>query len=142
MSDWDEFYLGMADYVSTQSKDPSLSVGCVITRSDNTLASIGYNGFPRGCDDSEILLRDRDTKIARTVHAELNAILNAHERLDGCTCYITHPCCAGCAGAVIQSGIVEVIVRKPTPDLLVRWGDSIDKATKMLHEAGVFYVER
>lgn len=142
MSDWDEFYLGMADYVSTQSKDPSTQVGCVITRPNNTLASIGYNGFPRGCRDEDELLQDRDTKIARTVHAELNAILNAHERLDGCTCYVTHPCCSGCAGAIIQAGIAEVIVRKPTDDLLKRWGESIDKATEMLCEAGVFYVER
>jgi deoxycytidylate deaminase len=33
------------------SKDPSTKVGAVIVRPDLTVASIGYNGFPRGMSD-------------------------------------------------------------------------------------------
>lgn len=133
----DEYYLGMAEYVSHASKDPSTKVGAVIVRPDGTIASTGYNGFPRGIDDSPHRLADRETKYALTVHAELNAILAAHERLDGCTIYLTHPPCAACSVCIIQAGIKNVKYKKPDQDLVSRWGPSLDRAFSVLTEAGV-----
>lgn len=141
MSKWDERFLELAETVASWSKDPSTRVGCVITRPDNTVASLGYNGFPRGCDDDDSLLANRDTKIARTIHAELNAVLNSRERLDDCTAFVTHPPCSSCAGSLIQSGIKEVIWRRPSPDILTRWRESIEMASVMFFEAGVYYRE-
>ena len=141
-SKWDERFLRLAEEVSTWSKDPSTKVGAVVTRPDNTIASVGFNGFPKGCNDSAGKLNDRDTKIARTVHAELNAVLNAHERLDGYTIYTTHPPCAQCSAVIVQSGIKEVVCLKPSEELLSRWGESLQYGIEMLHEAGVFYVEQ
>ena len=51
MSNWDKYFMDMAVYVSTKSKDRSTKVGCVITTQDNCVVSTGYNGFPRGCVD-------------------------------------------------------------------------------------------
>lgn len=134
---WPTFFLGMADYVSQASKDPSTRCGAVIVRPDRTVASVGYNGFPRGVVDDETRLNNRETKLSMTVHAEMNAILNAHERMDGYTIYVTGPCCSNCAAAVIQAGIKHVIYKKPDDDFLSRWKESCHRADVMFCEAGV-----
>jgi dCMP deaminase len=141
MNKWGERFVEMAEMVAGWSKDPSTKVGCVITRSDRTVASVGYNGFPRGCRDSDDILNDREEKYERMIHAEVNAILNAHEQLRGCNVYLTHPPCSRCAGVLIQSGIAKVIYKKPSEDLLSRWGESIQRATGLLKEARVEVIE-
>jgi len=134
---WDNFFLGLAEYISTASKDPSTKVGSVIVRPDRTVASVGYNGFPRGTSDSEALYANRAVKYERVVHAECNAILNAKEPLDGYTCYIWPlPSCANCAATIIQSGIKKVIclTGHPTAE---RFRDSIAIGQDMFSEAGI-----
>jgi dCMP deaminase len=103
---WHNWFFGLAEHVSTASKDPSTKVGAVIVRPDRTIASVGYNGFPRGVEDT---YTTREAKLLRTVHAEANAILTAHEPLHGYTLYVTplHPC-ANCAALIIQAGIKHV----------------------------------
>ena len=60
-----------------------VQVGACIVSQDQIILGIGYNGFPRGCSDSELpwakLSRNNDpldTKYPYVCHAELNAILN------------------------------------------------------------------
>ncbi len=142
MSKWDERFLRLSKEVASWSKDPSLHVGAVIVRPDNTIASVGFNGFPRGVGDNPDLLADREEKLARVIHAEVNAVLNAHERVEDCSIYITHPPCSNCASVIIQAGIKEVVTIKPDQGLLSRWGASIDRAVGMLSEAGVHYCEQ
>lgn len=103
---WHERFFDLAELVGSWSKDPSTKVGAVIIRPDRTIASVGYNGFPRGVGD---IYTTRDDKLLRTVHAEANAIMSAREPLHGYTIYVTplHPC-ANCAGLIIQSGIKVV----------------------------------
>lgn len=136
MKDWDDFFLGMAGYVASASKDPSTQVGAVIVRPDRTIASLGYNGFPRGVRDDLARLHDRPFKYAATVHAELNAILNAREPLRGMTLYCTlHPC-AQCAAAIAQAGIACVYV-PPGQETPERWRESFEIARQILVEANV-----
>jgi len=106
---WHKRFFAMADLVASWSKDPSTKVGAVIVRPDRTIASVGYNGFPRGVDD---VYTNREDKLLRTVHAEANAILSAHEPLTDYTIYVTplHPC-ANCAAFIVQSGITSVHYR-------------------------------
>lgn len=134
---WDARFLGIAHHVSSWSKDPSTKVGAVIVRPDRTVVSLGYNGFPRGTEDYHQLLNDRETKLRRTVHAEVNAILTAGEKLAGCTLYVTplHPC-ASCAGIIIQSGIKRVVAQlaKQPKD---SWAEDFKAATRMFKEASV-----
>jgi dCMP deaminase len=135
---WDRFFLGLAEYMATASKDPSTKVGAVIVRPDRTIASMGYNGFPRGARDDETLYADRPTKLLRTVHAELNAILAAREPLHGCEIYVSplHPC-AQCAAAIIQAGIHRLVYRRPTVER-EDWAESFKAAAALLREAGVY----
>lgn len=131
----------MAMLVASWSKDPSTKVGAVIVRPNNTVASVGYNGFPRGVSDSPERLADREEKLALTIHAELNAILNAGESLEGYRIYITHPPCVSCAIHIKQAGIEEVIYKKPTPELVARWGPSLERAVNVMDEAGLIFEE-
>lgn len=141
MEKWDERFLRMSELTASWSKDPSTKAGCTIVRPDNTVASLGFNGFPRGLDDDPRLYEDRESKYARTLHAEVNAVLNAKETVEGCSAYITAPPCVGCALVLIQSGIAEVVHPVPSDDLLSRWGDSINQARKLFEEAGVDVIE-
>ena len=106
---WDQYFMGLAHLSRLRSKDPSTKVGACIVDEDRKVVSIGYNGFPNGCDDA-VFPWGRDgefleTKYPYVVHAELNAILNASHSLKGCTLYVSLFPCNECAKAIIQSGI-------------------------------------
>ena len=133
MNDWHHRFLDLARHIATWSKDPSTHVGAVIVRPDRTIASVGFNGFPRGVDDVPARYANRPTKYAFVVHAEANAILNAHGPVAGCTLYSTLMTCNECAKLIIQSGITEVVA--PKPESLDVYGFRI--AMTMYGEAGV-----
>lgn len=138
MSHWDSRFVNMAEHVSAWSHDPSTKVGAVVVRPDKTIASVGYNGFPRGVVDLYERLNDRETKLAITVHAEANAIVAARESLQGYTIYTwPFPPCSHCAGLIVQSGIVRVVAPVPSEDQLRRWADSFAMSAQIFDEGGV-----
>lgn len=112
---WDEFFMGSAMLCAKRSKDPNTQVGACIVNNENRILSVGYNGFPAGCDDDIFPWErqaesDYDTKYLYVCHAELNAILNCRGRsLSGSRIYVALFPCNECAKAIIQSGIAEVI---------------------------------
>lgn len=135
---WDERFLALAEHIADWSKDPSTQVGCVIVRPDRTIASVGYNGFPRGVGDHGHRLVSRPTKLAFTVHAEPNAIMAAREPLHGFTAYTwPFPPCAGCAGLIVQAGINRVVTISPTMEQRERWGTSFSQMETIFYEGGV-----
>lgn len=127
----------MAQHVAKLSKDPSTQVGAVIFDDKRRIVSAGYNGLPRGVEDKPSRLHDRAQKYRMTQHAERNAIAFATVPLHGATLVCTHPCCAQCAGAAIQSGIKHVLYPRPSDEMLRRWADDFIDASAMFHEAGV-----
>jgi dCMP deaminase len=140
MSDdkWDIRFLELAKFVSDWSKDPSTKTGAAIIRPDRTIASIGFNGFPRGMQDNEELYNNREIKYSRIVHCEMNAILSADESLKGYTLY-TYPfaSCDRCAVHVIQSGIERVVFPKLPDELKERWEDSLKKTLSYFNEVNL-----
>ena len=109
MNNWDHRFLALAQHVAGWSKDPGTQCGAVITNG-RRIVSVGYNGFAAGVRDHEIRLQDRATKLAMTIHAEENAILEAPRRPEGCTIYVWPlPPCSLCAAKIIQAGIVRVV---------------------------------
>jgi len=134
---WDERLMGLAKYVATWSKDPSTQVGAVIADDLNRVVAMGYNGFPRGIDDSDERLADRPTKYAYMVHGEVNAILNSTRDVRGCVMYVTLFPCVECTKLIIQSGIKEVVSLPASEELWRRWGESWRTAKAMLGEAGI-----
>lgn len=136
-----EWAIGMARHVALLSKDPSTKVGAVIFDPKRRIVSAGYNGFARGVPDDPKLLLDRDTKYKLILHAEKNAIMFATAPLDGCTLVVTHPCCAQCAGLLVQAGIKHVIWPKPDAAFLARWTDDLKLTHMQFTHAGVEVVE-
>lgn len=111
---WEEYFMGIALLSAKRSKDPSTKVGACIVDNDHKVVSIGYNGMPRGIDESKLSWNrgeDLDSKYLYVCHAEFNAILNTRDgsALKGCTLYVTLFPCNECAKAIIQSGIKEVV---------------------------------
>ena len=137
LRDWDTRFLDLAEHISKWSKDPSTKVGAVIVDSHRRIVSTGYNGFPVGVMDSYDRLTDRDTKYEMIIHAEANAILFAHQRMNGMTLYTTpfQPC-SRCASLIIQSGISRVISYE-IEESKNRWADSFKLAKELFDEAGV-----
>jgi len=68
---WESYALSIAKVVSLKSKDPYIKVGCCLLREDNTVASVGYNGFPAGMVED---WSDRDERRKYVNHAEANAL--------------------------------------------------------------------
>lgn len=135
---WDERFVRVATEVSTWSKDPGTRVGAVLVL-DRRIIATGYNGFPHGIEDSEERYNNRDTKLALTVHAEVNAILNAAKsgaQTKGATLYVTFAPCVNCCTALIQAGISRVVC--PTVESAPeRWRANFAKGRSVLEEAGV-----
>ena len=80
---WDEYFMGVAKLSALRSKDPNTQVGACIVSEDNKILSMGYNGFPTGCNDDEFPWSKEseetdpyNAKYLYSTHGELNAILN------------------------------------------------------------------
>jgi dCMP deaminase len=131
---WDNWFLGLAQYISTASKDPSTKVGAVIVDSDRRVISVGYNGFAKGVKDTDERLNNRELKYKMIVHGEMNAIIFAERSLQGCTLY-TYPFmpCSRCASMVIQAGITRVVAPKSDNP---RWIEDFKLSEEMFAEAG------
>jgi len=136
---WDQRYLGLAEEVAQWSKDPSSKVGAVAVGTKGQVLAQGYNGFPRGIDDSLTRYYDRDRKYELVVHAEMNVIYNATYNgvsLDGATLYVTGlPVCSECAKGIIQVGIRRVVMKDV--DTSRKWEDSWRKTQEMFNEASI-----
>jgi dCMP deaminase len=132
----------MAKLIASWSKDPSTKTGTVIVRPDRTVATVGFNGFPRGMNDDPKLYAERETKYSRIVHCEMNAILTSRERMEGYTLY-THPflTCERCAVHVIQAGIKRVVAPICPDHLIERWEPSFARSRSYFKEAGVEVTE-
>ena len=140
MSDWDSRFLKMATEVATWSKDPSRRIGCVIVK-DRRILATGYNGFPRGIEDTPERLNTRELKYKYVVHGEMNAIYNAIQHgvsLNGATLYaIGLPICSECAKGIIQVGIKRVVI--PKQDIPEHWQESCGFTYDLFGEAGIQY---
>jgi dCMP deaminase len=140
---WDRWFLGLAKYVSTASKDPSTKTGAVIVRPDHTVASVGYNGFPMRMEDKLEWLNDREgEKYQRMVHSDVNAILHANGPVIGYTFYgwPIAPC-HRCAVTIIQAGIDRVVFPAPSEDALSRWAESFARTKSYLNDADIPWME-
>lgn len=138
---WHNRFLELAKLIATWSKDPSTKCGAVLVRPDKSIASMGFNGFPRNMDDDEKLYEIREIKYDRVIHAEMNAILFCKDPfpLNGYTLYTSAPCCSRCAIHMIQVGIRKFVWPRATPEQQIRWG--IDRTYSYLKEIDASIIE-
>ncbi|MSU44977.1 cell division protein DedD [Candidatus Nomurabacteria bacterium] len=117
---WDEYFLGMANYVGTRGTCSGQS-GCVIVR-DKRVISTGYVGSPPGLPHCGDVGHDMHTVINedgfesehcfRTIHDFPNAVAQAARfgvPIDGATLYAKMVPCYTCAKLVIAAGINRVV---------------------------------
>lgn len=129
-------YFPMLDAIASMSKDPRTQVACIILDHRGAVRSTGYNGFPRGVDDSPERYADRETKLKLVAHAEANAIANAAAvgtPLQGCILLSNKFPCNECAKLVINAGITTVYAPAPEGS----WLESSQIALQMFEEADV-----
>lgn len=132
--DWRMVDLVTGD-VAAWSKDPEEGVGALLVSPDRRQVSWGYNGFPRDIEDTTERLNDKELKRKLTIHAEMNAMLNAKVDVDGWTLYCTKFPCSVCAGAMIQKGIRRLVCPAMRKDS--SWLSDQLLAQELLREAGV-----
>lgn len=110
---WDTYFLKVAMLVSERATCPRMHCGCVLVKDKQILAT-GYNGSIPGddhCEDVGCMIVDNHC--IRTIHAEMNAILQCSVHgvsTKGATAYVTNMPCTNCAKALITAGIQEVII--------------------------------
>ncbi len=127
------YYLDIADAVSERGTCIRRRYGAVIVNRDQII-STGYVGAPRGrknCSDLGYCIRNQLNiprgeryELCRSVHAEMNAIINAsRDQMIGATLYLcgrevstgeyikNSSCCALCKRLIINSGIERVVIR-------------------------------
>lgn len=140
---WDEWFIQLASIYAKKSKDPSTQVGAIIVRPDKkTIAGHGYNGFPRQIEDTEERLNDRVVKYALIIHAEMNALINAREPVDGYTLYtVPFMPCDRCFIHMVQAGIKRFVYPKATAEQETRWGEAFARVKALAVEAKVELVE-
>lgn len=137
LNKWDKRFLELAKHVASWSKDPSTKVGAVIVDKSHRVISVGFNGFPRGIEDSEEFLNNKEEKYKRILHAEQNALIFAHSKeLKEATLFVYPlPPCNRCALDIIQYGISRVVSYEI--DDSSKWKDSIELTKQLFKEAGV-----
>ena len=139
MTNWDQRFLNLAKHISEWSKDPSTKVGCVVVGPDREIRSTGFNGLPRGIEDNDERLNNREIKYPLICHAEENAIMHAARigiSLKDCTAYVTWPPCTRCARSLIQAGVSTIIYPKDI-EIPERWMEDFNLSLNMLKEARI-----
>ncbi|WP_225047205.1 deoxycytidylate deaminase [Lacticaseibacillus kribbianus] len=108
---WDRYFMKLAENVAERSTCERATVGAILVV-DHRIIATGYNGSIAGdphCDTAGHLMRDGHC--IRTLHAEMNAILQCAENgvsTKGATVYVTFFPCLNCTKALIQAGITAV----------------------------------
>lgn len=136
---WNQYFMGLAHFASLRSHDSQTKVGCVIANERNQVVSMGYNGFPRGIDDSN-LPTTRPEKYPYMVHSEENAISNLTALMgEKLKIFLTHYPCYRCAKLLWQHNIKLWFIEKE--NLVVSWADEDIKVYNLLVENGLEIVE-
>ncbi len=108
---WHQYFLAQSHLLSLRSTCTRLAVGATIVRDKRIIAG-GYNGSIAGgehCIDNGCYVIE--SHCVRTIHAEMNAILQCAKfgvGTDHAEIYVTHFPCLQCCKAIIQAGIKTV----------------------------------
>ncbi len=104
----DDFYMGMAFWAASKSKDPHTQVGAFVIDTENSPLGWGYNGPPR-CIQDNLINWDRPYKYDFICHAEENAIDYARGQLKDATIYVTAKPCVRCALKIVKHELARIV---------------------------------
>jgi len=153
-----QYYINIAKEVASRSTCLRRKYGCVIVKHD-AIISTGYNGAAHGlknCNDVGECRREKMNvprgtcyELCRSVHSEVNAIINASkEQLSGATMYLCGVeastnnmiedlnCCEMCKRVIINSGIIQVVLARPNEEfkliLISEWINNDESLTEKI----------
>lgn len=112
---WDQYFMAQSHLLALRSTCTRLEVGATIVRDKRIIAG-GYNGSIAGgvhCIDEGCYVID--SHCVRTIHAEMNAILQCAKfgvPTEGAEMYVTHFPCLPCCKSLIQAGIQSLYYAK------------------------------
>jgi dCMP deaminase len=134
---WHKRYLDLAKSIAQWSKDPRRKVGAVVTKTGYIVGQ-GFNGFPKGIEDSLHRLNDKSLKNLLTIHAESNALFFAKDIGD--TIYIW-PClpCTQCLALIMRAGIKTIVT--PCIDRSRESSWNIDLVEQLINEVNIELIE-
>ena len=116
--DWDNYFMEIAQVVSKRSTCLRRSVGAVIVKNRQIVAT-GYNGTPSKLEHCSVTGQMHE--LCRGIHAEQNAVVQAAYHgvsVNGGTLYCTHQPCVVCTKILINAGIERIVYANPYPDKL------------------------
>jgi dCMP deaminase len=108
---WNQYFMAQSHLLALRSTCTRLTVGATIVRDKRIIAG-GYNGSIAGgdhCIDKGCYVIDNHC--VRTVHAEMNALLQCAKfgvPTAEAEIYVTHFPCLQCCKAIIQAGIKTI----------------------------------
>jgi dCMP deaminase len=125
-----------------ESPDPKTKVGCVLVGPDRSVRSEACNTYPSGVLDGIQERTEAPLKYIWIEHAERNAIYLAARRgisTEGCTMVVELIPCVECARAIIQAGVVQVVINEDrSAEYRGDWySGEHSTALAMLAEAGI-----
>lgn len=108
---WSQYFISQAVLLALRSTCTRLEVGATLVKDKRIIAG-GYNGSVSGdhhCIDEGCYVVDGHC--IRTIHAEMNAILQCAKlgvSTEGAEIYVTHFPCLPCTKAILQAGIKKI----------------------------------
>lgn len=133
-TDKDEWFLDLAERTARQGSCQRRNYGAVIVDKKGYVVSSGYTGAPKGqphCSEFGVCWREKNNipsgsnyNKCRSVHAEMNALIQAGKSAEGCTLYLagidaktgnvvaSDPCFL-CSKMIVNSEIKRIVIRIP-----------------------------
>lgn len=138
-----EYFINKLPSTAARSKDPSTQVGAIVVGPDGEVRGEGYNGFPRRVKETlQRWDKASGAKYKWVVHAEANVVYNSARvgiPLKHCVMYVSFLPCVECAKAIVQSGIVGVVVDAVNHEKVqtAKWEADKQIVLDMFHESSV-----
>jgi len=118
---WDRYFMNIAKQVASRATCDRLKVGCIIVRGRRILTT-GYNGSVQGLDHCDEQGHDMvDGHCVRTIHAEVNAVIQAAR--DGVSIwkaevYCIYLPCWECFKVLANAGIAAILYESVYPPMI------------------------
>ena len=108
---WQDYFMANAELISKRSTCDRAFVGAVLVKNNRIIAT-GYNGgVSETANCNEVGHQMEDGHCIRTVHAEMNALIQCAKEgisTNNTEIYVTHFPCINCTKALLQAGIKKI----------------------------------
>jgi len=136
----DEWFLDLAERTARQGSCQRRNYAAILVSQQGYIISTGYSGAPKGqphCAEYGVCWREKNNipsggnyNKCRSVHAEMNALLQAGKAAEGCTVYIAgidaktgelvaSDTCFLCSKMLVNAGVERIVVRIPGGENMV-----------------------